>query len=238
MICHWDSHGTIKRFMQVPALHSRFYNWLGRWRETNATEGGDQNTSEKCKVTHSSIISICLSELIRIKRKEGQPYFWNQNTTSNFKGFHLKKQPRWQTPTNNSSSHSETFLGYLSHLQSSFTACKNVNNRCFHSLKNVCRTEAQTPCNTCPSLTTPHHPQSVYKPGMTHTSVLTLAYMAPLRTSPLRIQMIEAAGLALSAWQVRLSGSPALRLTTGPPLMTGSSGGTIDTDTEKSGGGG
>lgn len=68
---------------------------------------------------------------------------------------------------------------------------------------------------------------------MTHTSMLTLEYMAPLRTSPFRIQMIEAAGLALSAWHVRLSGSPARRLTTGPPLMTGSSGGTIDTDTEK-----
>lgn len=70
--------------------------------------------------------------------------------------------------------------------------------------------------------------QLVCIPGMTHTSMLTLEYMAPLRTSPLRIQIIEAAGLALSAWQVRLSGSPALRLTTGPPLMTGSSGGTID----------
>lgn len=79
------------------------------------------------------------------------------------------------------------------------------------------------------------HPQLVFKPGMTHTSMLTLEYMAPLRTSPLRIQMIDAAGLALSAWQVRLSGSPALRLTTGPPLMTGSSGGTIDTDREREG---
>lgn len=59
-----------------------------------------------------------------------------------------------------------------------------------------------------------------------HTWVPTLEYMAPLRTSPLRIQMMEAAGLALSAWQVRLSGSPARRLTTGPPLITGSSGGT------------
>lgn len=38
--------------------------------------------------------------------------------------------------------------------------------------------------------------------------------------------MMEAAGLALSAWQVRLRGSPARRLTTGPPLMTGFSGGT------------
>ena len=69
-------------------------------------------------------------------------------------------------------------------------------------------------------------PQLAFTPGMTHTSVLTLEYMAPLRTSPLRIQMIEAAGLALSAWQVRLRGSPACRLTTGPPLMTGFSGGT------------
>jgi len=56
--------------------------------------------------------------------------------------------------------------------------------------------------------------------------MLTLEYMAPFRTSPLRIQMMEAAGLALSAWQVRLRGSPARRLTTGPPLITGSSGGT------------
>lgn len=62
--------------------------------------------------------------------------------------------------------------------------------------------------------------------GRTHTLVLTLEYMAPLRTSPLRIQTIDAAGLALSAWQVRLRGSPARRLTTGPPLMTGFSGGT------------
>lgn len=69
--------------------------------------------------------------------------------------------------------------------------------------------------------------------GLTHTSVLTLEYMAPLRTSPLRIQMIEAAGLALSAWQVRLRGSPARRLTTGPPLMTGFSGGTVDTQKER-----
>ncbi len=76
-------------------------------------------------------------------------------------------------------------------------------------------------------------PQLAIKPGMTHTSMLTLEYMAPFRTSPLRIQMIVAAGLALSAWHVRLSGSPALRLTTGPPLITGSSGGTVDTDTEK-----
>lgn len=79
----------------------------------------------------------------------------------------------------------------------------------------------------------PTFPQLVFKPGMTHTSVLTLEYMAPLRTSPLRIQMIEAAGLALSAWQVRLSGSPARRLTTGPPLMTGFSGGTIDAQKER-----
>lgn len=62
--------------------------------------------------------------------------------------------------------------------------------------------------------------------GPTRTSLLTLEYMAPLRTSPSRIQMMEAAGLALSAWQVRLRGSPARRLTTGPPLMTGFSGGT------------
>lgn len=45
-------------------------------------------------------------------------------------------------------------------------------------------------------------------------------------TSPLLIQMMEAAGLALSAWQVRFRGSPALRLMMGPPKMTGSSGGT------------
>lgn len=62
--------------------------------------------------------------------------------------------------------------------------------------------------------------------GPTRTSLLTLEYMAPLSTSPSRIQMMEAAGLALSAWQVRLRGSPARRLTTGPPLMTGFSGGT------------
>lgn len=46
-------------------------------------------------------------------------------------------------------------------------------------------------------------------------------------TSPFRSQMMEAAGLALSAWQVRLRGSPARRLITGPPRMTGSSGGTV-----------
>lgn len=39
--------------------------------------------------------------------------------------------------------------------------------------------------------------------------------------------MMEAAGLALSAWQVKLRGSPALRLTTGAPTITGSSGGTV-----------
>lgn len=71
-----------------------------------------------------------------------------------------------------------------------------------------------------------HRPKLVLEPGLTHTSELTLEYMAPLSTSPLRIQMIDAAGLALSAWQVRLRGSPARRLTTGPPLMTGFSGGT------------
>lgn len=71
-----------------------------------------------------------------------------------------------------------------------------------------------------------HGPKVVFEAGMTHTSELTLEYMAPLSTSPLRIQMMDAAGLALSAWQVRLRGSPARRLTTGPPLMTGFSGGT------------
>lgn len=40
---------------------------------------------------------------------------------------------------------------------------------------------------------------------------------------------MDAAGLALSAWHVKFRGLPALRLTTGPPPMTGSSGGTIDT---------
>lgn len=69
-------------------------------------------------------------------------------------------------------------------------------------------------------------PKWCFAAGMTHTSELTLEYMAPLSTSPLRIQMMDAAGLALSAWQVRLRGSPARRLTTGPPLMTGFSGGT------------
>lgn len=54
----------------------------------------------------------------------------------------------------------------------------------------------------------------------------TLVYAAPFRTSPLRIQMMEAAGLALSAWQVRFSESPARKLTTGAPIITGSSGGT------------
>lgn len=71
-----------------------------------------------------------------------------------------------------------------------------------------------------------HCPKVVFEAGTTHTSELTLEYMAPLSTSPLRIQMMDAAGLALSAWQVRLRGSPARRLTTGPPLMTGFSGGT------------
>lgn len=46
-------------------------------------------------------------------------------------------------------------------------------------------------------------------------------------TSPFFSQMMEAAGLALSAWQVRLRGSPARRLITGPPRMMGSSGGTV-----------
>lgn len=59
-----------------------------------------------------------------------------------------------------------------------------------------------------------------------NSSELTLEYVAPFSTSPFRIQMIEAAGLALSAWHVRLRGSPALRLTMGPPMITGSSGGT------------
>lgn len=38
--------------------------------------------------------------------------------------------------------------------------------------------------------------------------------------------MMEAAGLAFSAWQVRFSESPARKLTTGAPIITGSSGGT------------
>lgn len=42
--------------------------------------------------------------------------------------------------------------------------------------------------------------------------------------------MMEAAGLALSAWQVRFSESPARRLTTGAPMITGSSGGTVKAD--------
>lgn len=54
----------------------------------------------------------------------------------------------------------------------------------------------------------------------------TFVYAAPFSTSPLRIQMMEAAGLALSAWQVRFSESPARKLTTGAPIITGSSGGT------------
>lgn len=45
--------------------------------------------------------------------------------------------------------------------------------------------------------------------------------------------MMEAAGLALSAWQVRFSGSPALRLITGPPLMMGSSGGTVERERDQ-----
>lgn len=84
----------------------------------------------------------------------------------------------------------------------------------------------------CRNSALPHvqRPKLVVESGMTHTSELTLEYMAPLRTSPLRIQMMDAGGLALSVWQVRLRGSPARRLTTGPPLMTGFSGGT---DTRK-----
>lgn len=54
-------------------------------------------------------------------------------------------------------------------------------------------------------------------------------------TSPFRSQMMEAAGLALSAWQVRLRGSPARRLITGPPRITGSSGGTVEREAEKLG---
>lgn len=64
-------------------------------------------------------------------------------------------------------------------------------------------------------------------------SVLTLEYMAPFSTSPFLIQMMEAAGLALSAWHVRFNGSPALRLTTGPPSITGLSGGTASWVKEK-----
>lgn len=84
----------------------------------------------------------------------------------------------------------------------------------------------------CRNSALPHiqHPKLVVESGMAPTSELTLEYMAPLRTSPLRIQMMDAGGLALSVWQVRLRGSPARRLTTGPPLMTGFSGGT---DTRK-----
>lgn len=44
---------------------------------------------------------------------------------------------------------------------------------------------------------------------------------------------MEAAGLALSAWQVRLRGSPARRLITGPPRITGSSGGTVGGEREE-----
>lgn len=44
-----------------------------------------------------------------------------------------------------------------------------------------------------------HCPNVVFEAGATHTSELTLEYMAPLSTSPLRIQMMDAAGLALSA---------------------------------------
>ena len=70
-------------------------------------------------------------------------------------------------------------------------------------------------------------------PGRGGGGGLTLEYMAPLRTRPLRIQMMEAAGLALSAWQVRLRWSPARRLTTGEPTITGSSGGTAGEGKER-----
>lgn len=59
-------------------------------------------------------------------------------------------------------------------------------------------------------------------------SCRTFEYMAPLSTRPLRIQMMDAAGLATSAWHVRLRGSPARKLTTGAPTITGSSGGTVE----------
>lgn len=45
--------------------------------------------------------------------------------------------------------------------------------------------------------------------------------------------MIEAAGLALLAWQVRFSEFPARKLTTGAPIITGSSGGTVNKIREK-----
>lgn len=99
-----------------------------------------------------------------------------------------------------------------------------------YTAKHAKRTQVHSWWTLMAFIPSPTPPQPVYIPGMTHTSMLTLEYMAPLRTSPLRIQMIDAAGLALSAWQVRLRGSPALRLTTGPPPMTGSSGGTVDRD--------
>lgn len=40
--------------------------------------------------------------------------------------------------------------------------------------------------------------------------------------------MMDAAGLALSAWHVRLRWSPARKLTTGAPTITGSLGGTVE----------
>lgn len=250
MICHWESNCAMKRF-RYRNWHSRFYNKLGRWRKTNATEGGDQKTREKCKVTDSSMIlpSACLSWFV----------YWEK------KASHLciiKTQPGF----------SRDFIS-----KSSLDAEANAHQWLRQSLWNIswmfrtlavliCRKKKKKDMQKCkvtsvfisslcfffffflqykhwsrewvtmqlsPIIPPQPCPQPVYKPGMTHTSMLTLEYMAPLRTSPLRIQMIEAAGLALSAWQVRLSGSPALRLTTGPPLMTGSSGGTIDTDTNK-----
>ncbi len=73
--------------------HIRFYNRLGRWRETNATKGGDQNTREKRKVTDSSMISpsACLSWFVDWEKRPAI-FFCNQNTTWIFKGFHFKKQ--------------------------------------------------------------------------------------------------------------------------------------------------
>lgn len=61
-----------------------FHNRLGRWRETNATEGGDQNTREKREVTDSSPISpsACLSWFVYWEKK-GQPTFF----------FAIKTQP-------------------------------------------------------------------------------------------------------------------------------------------------
>jgi len=202
-----------------------------------AAKGGYLNTGKRLKVIDRAMIS-----LFTLCTKKGRE-FCNQTTAWISTGFHFKKHFEcWDKYPPMAGAKCEAFNRFFAqrcgYLQQRHTCKKCKLTDAFVLLitvyvlfwKDKANKEKET--NGTGELKhrlTATLPQSVCIPGMTHTSMLTLEYMAPLRTSPLRIQMIEAAGLALSAWQVRLRESPALRLTTGPPPMTGSSGGTIDT---------